>query len=87
MEEVDPAPQRILDPVAARVACHDLASGLVAVVGQQERGFIASQASDGNLSQVSLVVGDLDDLLQISDVPVAAVQQAMDRALADCRTP
>ena len=58
MEEVDPAAQRILDPVATRVACHDLASSLVAVVGQQERGLVASQAGDGNLSQVPLVVGD-----------------------------
>ena len=68
MEEVDAAPQRILDPIPAGVTRHDLSSGLVAVVGQQERGLVASQAGDGDLSQVPLVVGDANELLKISDV-------------------
>jgi hypothetical protein len=53
-EGVDPAPRRILDPVPARGACHDLAGGLVSVVGRQERRQIASQAGDGDLPQMPL---------------------------------
>ena len=82
MEEVDAAPQRILDPVAARVARDDLPSGLVEVVGQDERGLVASQAGDGNLSQFPLVVGDVDGLLKIPDVPMAAVSECRSRCVA-----
>jgi hypothetical protein len=83
MEEADAAPQGILNPVAARVPRHDLSSGLLAVVGQQERGLVASQAGDGDLSQFSLVVGDANELLEISDVPVSAFRR-IDHGASPC---
>src|SRR3954463_7690980 len=83
MKEVDAAPQRILDPVPARVACHDLSSGLVAVVGQEERGRVASQAGDCNLSQFPLVGGDVNDLLKIPDVLISAFW-SIDHGTAPC---
>lgn len=70
--------------VAARVACHDLASGLVAVVGQQESGFIASQVAPVTPEQLAknFLRANVDKVEELLDT-LASLGQA--RELPDGR--
>ncbi len=74
MEEVHADPEAILDAVAPRVSDDQVASRLLEVVREKQRGLLPSQTIDGNLSNRSLIIPERRGLIQVSDPLVAALR-------------
>jgi hypothetical protein len=80
MKEVHADPQTVFDAVAPRVPDDQVASCLLEVVREKQRGFLPSQTVDGNLSNRSLVIPERRGLIQVSDPLVTALRCVENRS-------
>src|SRR3954470_955321 len=75
MKEVDARTQAILHAVAAGIPNDQRSGRLVEVVGEEEGGPVAPQTIHGQLSDRTLVTGELDLLIDVSHVLVTALRR------------
>ena len=68
VKEVDARPQAILHAVAAGIPDDQRSGRLAQVVGEEERGPVASQSIHGQLPDRALVTGQLDLLIDVAHV-------------------